>query len=176
MHLLYHHLDLEPFEAPGGNGWKPGGSGIPLGVLADVQVYAANADPRFQGKGHSPFCSHTRERGIVASDDLLTVADLVSGKDFDWCSKCSGYAIRRLTDAQLAHYRAAHRLHDIAQQLDPSRGGYDPDRPNRLAEQLRALENWNPGGEDRYSEDSRRWRRMVRELLARGHSANLDNS
>ncbi|WP_153523703.1 hypothetical protein [Streptomyces jumonjinensis] len=46
-------LDLVPFEAPGGSGWKPHGSGIPLGVLADVQVYAVNADPRFQGKGHS---------------------------------------------------------------------------------------------------------------------------
>ncbi|MFH8624506.1 hypothetical protein ACH4A8_21900 [Streptomyces vietnamensis] len=83
-------LDLEPFEAPGGRGWKPGGSGIPLGVLANVQVYAVNADPRFQGKGHSPFCPHTRERGVVAGDDLLTVADLLSDKGFDWCSKCSG--------------------------------------------------------------------------------------
>ncbi|MFG2811712.1 hypothetical protein [Streptomyces sp. NPDC048410] len=171
--LLAHgwELELEPFEAPGRSGWKPDGSGIPLGVLADVQVYAANADPRFQGKGHSPFCSHTRERGVVADDDLLTVADLLGGKDFDWCSKCSGYAIRRLTDVQLAHYRAAHRLHDIAQQLDPDRGGYDPGRFEQLAEQLRELEKWDPEGEGRpYSEDARQWRRIVRELLSQGNS------
>ncbi|MGW6395307.1 hypothetical protein ACWFR1_33520 [Streptomyces sp. NPDC055103] len=160
-------VDLEPFEAPEADGWTSGGSGIPLGVLADVQVYAVNADPRFQGKGHSPFCSHTRERGVVAGDDLLTLADLLSGKDFDWCGKCSGYAIRRLTDPQLAHYRAAHRLHDIAQQLEPGRGGYDPAHLEGLADELRELEKWDPDGKHRSStEDSRRWRRIVRELLA----------
>ncbi|MFJ4005097.1 hypothetical protein ACIPWL_16850 [Streptomyces sp. NPDC090023] len=163
------YLDLKPFEAPGRSGWKRGGSGIPLGVLADVQVYAANADPRFQGKGHSPFCSHTRERGVVADDDLLTVADLLDGQDFDWCGRCSGYAVRRLTDVQLAHYRAAHRLHDIARQMDPDRGGYDPGRFEQLAEQLRGLEKWDPDGEGRpYSEDARQWRSIVRELQSRG--------
>lgn len=175
--LLAHgrNLDLEPFEAPGDSRGKRGGSGIPLGVLANVQVYAANADPRFQGKGHSPFCSHTHERGVVASDDLLTVADLLSDKDFDWCSKCWGYAIRRLSDVQLAHYRAAHKLHNIAQQLDPDRGGYDPGRLEQLTEQLRELEKWDPDGEDRfYTEDSHRWRGIVRELLARGHSTRHD--
>ncbi|RAJ32045.1 hypothetical protein K353_05921 [Kitasatospora sp. SolWspMP-SS2h] len=172
--LLAHgqDLDLEPFEAPDDSTWKRSGSGIPLGVLAQVQVYAVNADPRYQGKGHSPFCSHVRERGVTADDDLLTVADLLGDTKFDWCSKCGGYAIRRLTDTQLAHYRAAHRLHDIAQQLDPDRGGYDPDRLGQLVEQLLELEKWDPDADDHsYGEDSRRWHRIVRELLLRARSA-----
>ncbi|MFF2954921.1 hypothetical protein ACFVVU_26680 [Kitasatospora sp. NPDC057965] len=172
--LLAHgqDLDLEPFEAPDDSTWRRSGSGIPLGVLAKVQVYAVNADPRYQGKGHSPFCSHVRERGVVADDDLLTIADLLGDTKFDWCSKCEGFAIRRLTDTQLAHYRAAHRLHDIAQQLDPGRGGYDPGRLGQLVEQLLELEKWDPdAGDHSYSEDSRRWHQIVRKLLLRARSA-----
>ncbi|MER6398422.1 hypothetical protein ABT263_20565 [Kitasatospora sp. NPDC001603] len=172
--LLAHgqDLDLEPFEAPDTGTWKRSGSGIPLGVFAQVQVYAVNADPRYQGKGHSPFCSHVRERGVTADDDLLTVADLLGDTKFDWCSKCGGYAIRRLTDTQLAHYRAAHRLHDIAQQLDPGRGGYAPGRLGQLVEQLLELEKWDPDADDHsYSEDSGRWRQIVRGLLLRARSA-----
>ncbi|MFB7949556.1 hypothetical protein ACFC6L_32135 [Kitasatospora phosalacinea] len=171
--LLAHgqDLDLEPFEAPDNSTWKRNGSGIPLGGLAQVQVYAVNADPRYQGKGHSPFCSHVRERGVTAGDDLLTVADLLGDTRFDWCSKCGGYAIRRLTDTQLAHYRAAHRLHDIAQQLDPGRGGYDPGQLGQLVEQLLELEKWDPDADDRsYSEDSGRWRQIVRGLLLRART------
>ncbi|MFJ8046049.1 hypothetical protein ACIRBX_36605 [Kitasatospora sp. NPDC096147] len=175
--LLAHgqDLDLEPFEAPNDSTWKRSGSGIPLGVLAQVQIYTVNADPRYRGKGHSPFCSHVRERGVVANDDLLTIADLLGDTKFDWCSKCWGYTVRRLTDTQLAHYRAAHRLHDIARQLDPGRGGYDPNRLGELVEQLVELEKWDPDADDRtFSEDSSRWRQVVRELLLRARSARPD--
>ncbi|MCX4745952.1 hypothetical protein OG455_10510 [Kitasatospora sp. NBC_01287] len=165
--LLAHgqDLDLEPFEAPNTDHWRGGGSGIPLGVLADVQVYATNADPRYQGKGHSPFCSHSHERGaIVAEDDLMTVSDLLDDT-YDWCSKCGGYAIRRLTDTQLSYYRAAHRLHDIAQQLDPERGGSDRLDANAVVQQLHELADWSPASEDHwYSGGARRWRRVVQDL------------
>ncbi|MFH8624505.1 hypothetical protein ACH4A8_21895 [Streptomyces vietnamensis] len=78
---------------------------------------------------------------------------------------------------QLAHYRAAHRLHDIAQQLDPGRGGYDPGRLRPLAEELQELEKWDPYGEDHsYTEDSRRWHRIVRELLTRTRSTRPDST
>lgn len=172
--LLAHSqdLDLQPFEVPNDSSWKRSGGGIPLGVLARVQVYAVNADPRYQGKGHSPFCAHVREGGLVPDDDLLTIADLLGDTKFDWCSKCGGYAIRRLTDTQLTHYRAAHRLHDIAQQLDTGRGGFDPSRLGQLVEQLLELEKWDPAADDRsYSEDSHRWHQIVRELLLRARSA-----
>ncbi|MER7850600.1 hypothetical protein ABTZ03_42475 [Kitasatospora sp. NPDC096077] len=113
--LAEETLDLEPFEPATGDR-RGRGSGIPLGVLADVQIYTTNANPRIQGKGHSPLCRHSNERGVADDDDLLTPADLLGREDLDyhWCSKCGGYAVRRLTDTQLSYYRAAHRLHEIA--------------------------------------------------------------
>ncbi|MGW7441959.1 hypothetical protein [Kitasatospora sp. NPDC054795] len=175
--LLAHgqDLDLEPFEAPDASTWKPSASGIPLGALEQVQVYAVNADPRYQGKGHSPFCSHVRERGVVADDDLLTIADLLGDTKFDWCSKCGGYAIRRLTDTQLSYYRAAHRLHDIAQSLDPGRGGHDRLDTETITRRLRELADWRPAGEDHwYTSGARRWRRVVHELQAKAEAAGRD--
>ncbi|MFJ6619947.1 hypothetical protein ACIQOW_20525 [Kitasatospora sp. NPDC091335] len=172
--LLAHakDLDLEPFEAPDGDQWKSGGSGIPLGVLAEVQVYTTNANPRIQGKGHSPFCPHSRECGLVAEDDLLTLADLLARDDYDWCSKCWGYAIRRLTGTQLSYYRAAHRLHEIAQDLNPGRGGYEHLDVEVITEQLRELTDWRPVGHDTwYTSGSRRWRRIVRDLQDKAEAA-----
>ncbi|WP_404868349.1 hypothetical protein ACI1MP_09650 [Kitasatospora griseola] len=161
------HLGLQPFRAPGTDRWRDG-SGIHLGVLADVQVYTTDADPGWQRKGHSPFCQHARERGVQQDDDLLRVADLLARSDFDWCSKCQGYAIRRFTDTQLSYYRAAHQLHDIAEELR-----WDPDKPLRtdgelLAERLAALAGWQPEGEDYWNApESWRWHEVVRELRTR---------
>ncbi|GAA1913606.1 hypothetical protein GCM10009837_42880 [Streptomyces durmitorensis] len=46
-----------------------------------------------------------------------------------------------------------------------------------LRRQLRGLEKWDPDGADRCcTEDSRRWRRIVRELLDQGHSTRPDNT
>ncbi|MFJ4680299.1 hypothetical protein [Kitasatospora sp. NPDC088783] len=161
------HLDLRPFRAPGTDRWRDG-SGIPLGALADVQVYTTDADPGWQRKGHSPFCQHARERGVRRDDDLLRIADLLARSDFDWCSKCHGYAIRRFTDTQLSYYRAAHRLHDIAEALRR-----DPDKPFRtdgelLAERLTALAGRQPEGEE-YWNAPESWRRheIVHELRTR---------
>ncbi|MER5640319.1 hypothetical protein ABT095_25655 [Kitasatospora sp. NPDC002227] len=172
--LLAHarDFDLEPFEAPKATGWRNGGSGIPLGVLADVQIYTTNANPRIQGKGHSPFCPHTRERGVVDADDLLTVSDLLDNDEYDWCSKCWGYAVRRLTDTQLSYYRAAHRLHDISQQLDREQGDHDDLDRATLGHQLRELADWAPPGEDHWhTSGAHRWRRIVRELQAKAEAA-----
>ncbi|MEU5159696.1 hypothetical protein AB0G74_08825 [Streptomyces sp. NPDC020875] len=164
-------LDLEPFEQPTEDRWT-GGSGIPLGVLADVQVYAVNADPRYEGKGHSPLCRHSRERGVAEGDDLLTVSDLVVRDDFDWCGKCGGYAVRRLTDTQLSYYRAAHRLHDIAQQLDRGRDGCDRVDAGVLGDRLSELADWHPIGEESwYTAASRRWRRIVHDLRTKAEEA-----
>ncbi|MFG2800603.1 hypothetical protein [Streptomyces pseudovenezuelae] len=115
--LTEDHLDLAPFRQPGGDRWRSG-SGLPLGPLAAVQLYTTNANPLIEGKGHSPLCRHAHERAVVADDDLLSVVDLMARTDFDWCSKCGGYATRRLTDCQLSYYRAAHRLHGIKRRLD----------------------------------------------------------
>ncbi|MGW9369290.1 hypothetical protein ACWGVR_04635 [Streptomyces xanthophaeus] len=169
-------LRLTPFRAPGPDRWR-GGSGLPLGVLRSVQIYATNADPAFEGKGHSPFCRHTRDRGLAHDDDLLSVSELLARDDWDWCSKCGGYSVRRLTDTQLSYYHAAHQLHDIAGQLD---GGYTyraPVEPEALIKQLDELAQWEPGSHESWSwDDSRRWREVVRDLrrraeLKRDHAA-----
>ncbi|MER5886445.1 hypothetical protein ABT160_21695 [Streptomyces sp. NPDC001941] len=160
-------LDLTPFRPPSADRWRSGSS-LPLGILGQAQIYAANADPKFEGKGHSPLCRHTRDRGLAASDDLLTVADLLARDDWDWCSKCGGYAIRRLTDTQLSYYRAAHRLHDIAGQLDDERTHRVPVDPDALIKQLEELAAWEPGGHEGCDWDgSWRWYEVIRDLRRR---------
>lgn len=157
--LAQHRLDLAPFRQPSADTWRSG-SGIPLGPLAVAQIYTTNANPQqFQGKGHSPLCRHTRERGVAANDDLLTVADLLARDDFDWCSKCGGYAVRRLTDTQVSYYRAAHRLDDITRQLDREGRRHDTDT---VISQLEELADWQPIDEEGwYTGDSSRWREAI---------------
>ncbi|WP_307659827.1 hypothetical protein [Streptomyces sp. V1I1] len=161
--LTEDHLDLVPFLQPGSDRWRSG-SGLPLGLLAGVQLYTTNADPRIEGKGHSPLCRHAHERAVVASDDLITVADLMARTDFDWCSKCGGYAIRRLTGSQLSYYRAAHRLHDIRRRLDGRSGTPDIDT-STLSAHLEELAAWEPADEEEWcSSDSWQWLGAIREL------------
>ncbi|MEE1783387.1 hypothetical protein PUR71_10740 [Streptomyces sp. SP17BM10] len=164
--LAEETLDLEPFESGTGD-WRRRGSGIPLGVLTDVQIYTTNANPRIQGKGHSPLCRHSNERGVAEDDDVLTPADLLGREDLDyhWCSKCGGYAVRRLTDTQLSYYRAAHRLHLLARDIDQHGPGHAHTDPKTTAEQLAALADWHPIGESHWSgRGSRKWRRIVNDL------------
>ncbi len=166
-------LDLTPFRAPSTDRWRRG-SGLPLGVLGPVQIYATNADPACEGKGHSPFCRHTRDRGLAQSDDLLSVSDLPVRDDWDWCSKCGGYSARRLTDTQLSYYRAAHRLHDIAGQLDDEHTYRAPVEPEALRKRLDELKAWEPGGHENVNWDGRwRWREVVGDLRRRAESNRL---
>ncbi|MET9147153.1 hypothetical protein [Streptomyces sp. NPDC004042] len=160
-------LDLTPFRAPGTDRWRRG-SGLPLGVLGPLQIYATNADPAFEGKGHSPLCRHTRDRGLAQSDDLLRVSDLLARDDWDWCSKCGGYSARRLTDTQLSYYRAAHKLHDIAGQLDDERAYRAPIESEALRKQLDELADWEPGEQEDCDWDgSWRWYEVIRDLRRR---------
>ncbi|MFJ9339900.1 hypothetical protein ACIRP0_11490 [Streptomyces sp. NPDC101733] len=160
-------LDLTPFRSPSPDRWH-GGSGLPLGVLASVQVYATNADPALEGKGHSPFCRHGRDRGLTHDDDLLSVSQLLARDDWNWCSKCGGYSARRLTDTQLSYYQAAHQLHDIAGQLDDERTYRARVEPDTLIKQLDELADWKPGGHEKYSWDgSWRWCEVVGDLRRR---------
>ncbi|MFC9387796.1 hypothetical protein [Streptomyces venezuelae] len=166
-------LDLTPFRAPGTDRWRRG-SGLPLGVLGPVQIYATNSDPAFEGKGHSPLCRHTRDRGLAQSDDLLRVSDLLARDDWDWCSNCGGYSARRLTDTQLSYYRAAHQLLDIAGQLDDDRAYRAPVVPEALCKQLEELADWEPGGHENVSWDGRwRWREVVSGLRSRAERKRL---
>ncbi|MFH8295383.1 hypothetical protein [Streptomyces sp. NPDC018059] len=115
--LAMETLHLAPFR-PASEDRSRGGSGLPLGVLARVQLYTTDAAGRYQGRAHSPGCAHQRgDRGLTRNYDLVTVEELVRAEGFDPCSKCGGYATRRLTEAQVAYYRAAHRVHEIANRV-----------------------------------------------------------
>lgn len=170
--LTEDRLDLAPFRQPGSDRWR-GGSGLPLGPLAAVQLYTTNANPLIEGKGHSPLCRHAHDRAVVAGDDLLTVADLMARTDFDWCSKCGGYALRSLTDSQLSYYRAAHRLHDIKWRLDGRSGTPDTDTFTVIT-RLEELADWQPLDEEQWcSSDSWQWQDTIRQLrreVARSHA------
>ncbi|MEU6483676.1 hypothetical protein [Streptomyces sp. NPDC046887] len=169
-------LDLAPFRPPNSDRWRSG-SGLPLGVLRHAQIYTTNADPRLEGKGHSPLCRHTRERGVAASDDLLSVADLLARDDFDWCSKCGGYAVRRLTDTQLSYYRAAHSLHDITRQLDDSRPHRAPVDIEAVVNQLEELADWEPGSREGWGVEGHwPWREAVREQRRRAEKLRCADS
>ncbi|MEU6242774.1 hypothetical protein [Streptomyces sp. NPDC047024] len=112
--LAMETLRLAPFR-PVSEDRSRGGSGLPLGVLARVQLYTTDAAGRYQGRAHSPGCTHQRgDRGLTRDYDLVTVEEMVRAESFDPCGKCGGYATRRLTEAQVAYYRAAHRVHEIA--------------------------------------------------------------
>ncbi len=100
----------------------------------------------------------------MRGDDLLAVADLMARTDSDWCSKCGGYALRRLTDTQLSYYCAAHRLHDVNERLDSQTGVPDSD-PSAVIACLDELATWQPVDEaESCSSDSWQWQETVRDL------------
>lgn len=125
------------------------------------------------GKGHSPLCRHAHEREVVAGDDLLTVADLMARTDSDWCSKCGGYAMRRLSDSQLSYHRAARQLHNIKRRLDGETGLPGTDT-STVTVRLAELVAWQPAEDAEWLvSDSRQWQDTIRELrrrVARAHA------
>ncbi|WP_439381505.1 hypothetical protein [Amycolatopsis lexingtonensis] len=117
--LTPHPLDLRPFKPAAADRGKRG-LGLPLGVLASVQIYTTDGTGRYVGKGHSPFCSFARSGRTSLDDrfDLLHVRDLVGSLKPDWCSVCGGYAARRFNEAQSRYYRTAHELLALSDRLD----------------------------------------------------------
>ncbi|WP_157252721.1 hypothetical protein [Nonomuraea typhae] len=165
--LAFDQLDLTPFRTTESRRTGRPGLGLPLGILGNVQIYTSNSDPDY-GKGHAAACRHVRDGGLALhpDDDLITITELADGR-FDWCSKCGGYAVRRLTDAQLAHYRAAHRLEDINDEINSLMAGRRADNDaiaRRLAEfdeELTRLADWEPDPAQRLYREQDRWRQVV---------------
>ncbi|WP_405966031.1 hypothetical protein OG713_45875 (plasmid) [Streptomyces sp. NBC_00723] len=89
-------------------------------------------------------------------------------ESFDPCSKCGGYAVRRLSKDQVAYYRTAHRLHDLAQKAPFAVRRGDPERAE-LEAKLREFtkvdrqttQAWFPSWEE-----TLQWRRTVDRLLS----------
>jgi hypothetical protein len=164
--LAMEQLDLEPFGSGSDGDW-PHGSGLPLGVLASVQAYTTDAAGRFQGRAHSPGCAHRRSQpGVDHHDEVVTIEELLGNKEFDPCSKCGGYAVRRLTDPQVAYYRAAHRLHDLARLIrtTPWQRAVDTEKCSRTLDELGDLdtqttEAWFPS-----RGQARQWQRIADRL------------
>lgn len=174
--LAMSTIDLRPFRAPSEDRWDSA-SGIPLALLADVQIYTTNADPLVEGKGHSPDCRHAGDRGVSCRDDLLTLEQLLHKEDADWCGKCGGYAVRRLTPAQMAYYRAAHRLHNIAAKLRAERPPthYTLDTGALVSEldelAAKRLEDLEDSALARVA-DTWRWKRIVDDLSVKARGWN----
>ena len=163
--LTAHQLDLTPFRSPEDeHPYYRRGLGLPLSVLAHVQLYTTNIHPSY-GKGHSPYCGHARREGRVdLSYDLFTAADLLAMPEPDWCSKCGGYAVRRLDDNQLRYYRDAHRLLVVRDRLDRRHGEPISDD---LREELDKLAEANVRRVDEYGPDRQQWSEVVRSLRRR---------
>jgi hypothetical protein len=165
--LAMEQLDLQPFR-PVTDGARRGGFGLPLGVLARVQLYTTDAAGRFEGRAHSPACTHqSRDHGVTRYYDLVTVEQMLRAERFDPCSKCGGYATRRLSMAQVAYYRAAHQVHALAQQV---RWVVDhPDLAVDAASLLAELKGWDdtPPHDEWFDAEGgeRQWCRFIRRLL-----------
>ncbi|WP_141726156.1 hypothetical protein [Actinacidiphila rubida] len=116
--LAMEQLRLKPFMPDDASLGSRSGSGLPLGVLARVQLYTTDGSGRFEGRAHSPGCAHQRgDNGLTRDYDLVTVEEMLNNEQFDPCSKCGGYATRRLTAPQLAYYRAAYQGHSLGRSL-----------------------------------------------------------
>jgi hypothetical protein len=169
--LVGEHLDLRPFlPRVAENVWNSG-LGLPLSLLADLQIYTTNADPRIAGKGHSPFCQHAREGRVRHDDFLLTLEEVMRRSDLDWCSNCGGYALRRLCDEQISYYRAAHWLLDIDQaltrELDGQYGSQQVDLSATNAA-LDEISQWLRGNHQRWQDgDTWKVRDVLRELKSK---------
>jgi hypothetical protein len=165
--LVRDYPDLQPFQPRDPEDRWNGGLGLPLGILADVQIYTTNADPRIIGKGHSPFCQHARDRGVRHDDFLLTLEAVMRRSDLDWCSNCGGYAMRRLSDEQISYYRVAHRLLDIDQTLTRELDGQGSQQVDLAGTNVAfdEISQWLYGGHERW-QDADTWRvqDVVREL------------
>ncbi|SCE61073.1 hypothetical protein GA0115253_109024 [Streptomyces sp. Termitarium-T10T-6] len=83
------------------------------------------------------------------------------------CHKCGGYATRRLSTAQVAYYRAAHQMHDLAGQV--RRALDHPDLTADTASLLAELRQWDstPPADEWFPEGSEdvQWQRFVARLL-----------
>jgi hypothetical protein len=168
-------VNLLPFR-PRDDGWPyHSGLGLPLGILANIHVYAKNADMRTMGKGHAPFCQHDQGRTLDGDYDLLTLAEAMQFPEEEWCSKCGGYALRRFSKIQVAYYRAAHLLLEVAESLDQElrgHGGREADL-DAITERLTEVSSWGRSYSGPLSSDEAgNVATVIRDLKAKAQTIN----
>lgn len=116
-------------RSPDGSAWvrEPGGFTIAavgnqdLGPLADLHVYATDPTGSLAGQWRSKshgLCQH-QQTLTTRTHQLLTLAEFLPLHQQDpghgqwngsgWCSRCGGYAVRRLTEDQYLYYAHCRR-------------------------------------------------------------------
>lgn len=92
-----------------------GVSGLPLGPLADLQVYGSNLNGYWQGMSHTLGCQHRgrrREDRFTGEDQMMPMWQYVQTSRDNRCSKCGGRSVRRPAAFQLTYYADMEALGD----------------------------------------------------------------
>jgi hypothetical protein len=140
-------VDLTPFE-----------DGVPLGQLALVPVYCSDArrqwapSSQWASKPHGPGCRH--HRYLRRDEDLLTLGEWLKrlsaaagepswSRDSCACSRCGGFALRRLDAMQLRYWRAVHEVYQAKRAVEEHEqhpaGAPVPDRDSQDSARMPAL-------------------------------------
>jgi hypothetical protein len=139
-------VDLTPFV-----------DGVPLGPLATIGVYSSDArqweaSSQWTSRPHGPSCQH--HKNLRGDDDLLALGEWVKqlstatgsrsgSRESGVCSRCGGFAIRRLTVAELRYWRAAHEVYQVAKAVEEYEqhlaGTPEPGRELTRGDRARAL-------------------------------------
>jgi hypothetical protein len=156
-------VDLTPFEG-----------GVPLGQLATVPVYCGDlrrqwaARSPWAGKPHGPGCQH--HKNLRSDDDLLTLSEWIgrlsaAAQESSWsrevcvCSRCGGFAIRRLSVAELRYWRAVHEVYQASKAIEEHEqhlaGACEPGRDSDCCDRTSALQPLRQVGAvlDSYEDD-----------------------
>jgi hypothetical protein len=103
-------------------------AGFGTGPLADVQVYGSDVFDRYVGMSHAIGCHH--HELLRADDDLLSLGELLplwmearaeTERNYwsrRWCSKCGGFSIRRLSDAQFEWVATCRAITELRKTLE----------------------------------------------------------
>ncbi|BBJ47368.1 hypothetical protein SSPO_100860 [Streptomyces antimycoticus] len=98
----------------------------------------------------------------------MTIKELLGNKGFDPCSKCGGYAVRRLSQDQVAYYRAAHRLHVLTHQVHSAAARNNSTGGAELAVKLQEFTDLDRQTAHAWfllRKEARRWQQTVDALL-----------
>jgi hypothetical protein len=138
---------------------------VPLGQLATVGVYCSDvrrqreAGSPLGSKAHGPGCHHHKH--LRGDDDLLTLGEwverlsAVAGESSRLpgvcvCSRCGGFAIRRLNTFQLRYWRAVHQVYEakkaIAERERHLAGACEPTREPERGDRARATRTFTDVG------------------------------